>query len=487
MLLASRAMPVGEDPFCEPPNPAGQQPPAVDPLAPPFLCVLPPTLYPDLTPEQHIRWALTTRDPGWAMTTAPTMWGISVARPVPPVRPVPTPDVGKLHRERVMPLLPLLSAIPAEAWEPMLRGEVTDLTRSREAITAVLRAASDRQPLPAERLEAIHNCERLVGVVNVTPTLEFASGHPLQPEPALTVALMARWQHHAFRALQFGDDGEVSWEWKEASRALAASPCRWEVAGATGTGAMPEPPDLAVLAEQAEVAHPRAVALDDLSGKTLGEVWPLLWEGAAAMPRLDPALAERLVFARGTAPEPRASIVGAVLTSAWCVCDTEKRPPASPADWTVWATSGAAPNEAAVEARRTWYEPDPGLTERTDAFFATARARLPLLALPARELFASGWSGVWAEIPPEAREALCQSLAGVLRADTQVMEGRADRSSPPPDCRLRARYRYDLVLGCCSPWPGDAPEQPNAAYYDRLGADRARPMYRGEPVQVAGF
>ncbi len=466
----------------------GAEDTAEDPLTGPFLCVLPSGLPRGARPEEFVRSSLASDAPGEALTTERLASGLVVARPLPPpLDPVLPEDHGVLHRQAVLPGIAILQAIPPSALGPMLQGRVTDLTSYREPLARAVPGAGE-QPEPGTVGACILDCEHLVGVVALCPIIEY---DPYPPEvrrsamPMLRASLLAlHAQHIDIRAVQFDDEGSVSWELGGATEAARTTAEPWLVITGQWTGAHAPAPDLHTALSEADAAAPISIVLDRLSGQTVGQVWQLLWDGvAAAGVALEPELAARQLYARGGGFS-RADVLAALLAAI----HGELCPPdADRTSWVLLDTLGRTGQGQALEAARL--EADPELTQQVSEFFAPALRRRVATTLPAHvDRFASGWSGQWEHLEPDEGRGLAailqRSFDGLARRGVPV-------PCPGPGAWFRLSMQYRVLIVPCRPWTGDprgpangTGKQPPASYFDRYGADRSRPLYEGTPFVV---
>jgi len=475
------------------PGGVGLQAEPEDPLAPPFLCVLPSGGTGGVDPEAYIRRALTAPNPGeeLAIVTAPL--GIRVARyPQQPASEPKEDDWYATHRQSVEPLLPVLQSLPKESLGPLCRGDVVVLTPYREALERQLAAvgfAGSNELPPDVRAAAVG----IVAGLTVSPSVEVVSG-PGSGAPTtgrFGMRFICDAQHYNFHGVQLSPDGSLAWEWKDATIAKRASPDpQWRMGSGWGER-VAEGADIRAFAMDAEGA---AVELAGLSGRTVGEV---LGEALPAPPgglAIDDALSVRRVFATG-GQVSRRTVVDAIFCSAWVGLTgpgadgtrTLFSDPAGP-----WAMTFARRSEA----RRAL---DPDITSQVDEVFGAACDRPMLRALgidPSR--FAERWTGGWTDLRPEEAKWLADQLTAYATFGTRsspLKKAVGEWAEHPEGLSVSVMYHYVLLIGYCVPWSTPGPgaldvtgaKPPPESYYTKLGAHTDLPMLSGRCARLTVY
>jgi len=422
----------------------------------------------------YMRWAMTEEAGDSRLAPFMTVSGVHVLRvPDQPGREPAPEDVGLDHRQMAEPMIRFLQALSPRQRELLADGQVVNTTDAREAVLELL-----RQPRSGFDPELARSCPLLAAGLSAVPIVRSRPGGATRPQ--CDAYLMGG--HVTFiKHVQLREDGETFWSPSAARAAARGDPPReWRVLPSALHGhsldltarMLPE------LLERLKDAE-GDVALDEVNGKTLGELVQDISDAAGL--RLSPfGESEKMpLFAVGDRLSWDA-FVEAVFCSGRLVL--REHP----------AVGGLAvipePWQAdAASARLTEAARDRSVPEVT----AHLRSLVPhLLDQPwldempvARERFVDGYDGRLGDLPEAERGWLSHQLRHLFEPDASPEEdfGWLDGTD---GLTLRLRLQIQVALAACVPFrvadpetrsyvPADPPEE----YFTGLGASRGRPVY----------
>jgi len=464
-----------------------------DPLAPPFLCLLPDYWPATHDPPQFVRWALTDEAGDWRLAPYRTPSGVNVLRfPDQPLRDPPPDQIGYYHRRATEPLLAVLRALTEEQRELLGKGEIVNITSAREAVVELLAQHDPPSPPPGPFSAPLAAaCPLLAAQVHVVPVVA------LTPPDRSSGICAEIWVQHARevgfpRALQLNADGGTFWYRRAlpGERSVDRSD-GWfttlrSIQGSRDATTLVLPKVLEALR-----AASGSVRLEDLRGQTLGDVVGALAKASGTSLRADPGSAARVIHALGDAVGWDA-VAEAVFASGRLALRAE-----DDGSYLVFADDGQAfgSSMAVLEAARS--TPVPELTQELRQLLAGALSREWLAETPIPlERFGAGLSGATSDLP----HAEARWLRGVVERHAPEYDA---MPIPPLDrgwmqnvdrLAFRLRIQFHVCVAACVPYCTFSPEtkayvpaDPPDEYFERRGASRDRPVFSTRPREWGAY
>jgi len=463
-----------------------------DPLAPPFVCLLPDYWPATNNPQWFVRWAQTDEAEGWRLAPFTTPSGIHVLRIPDAPLTEPGPDlIGAYHKPGAERVLRLLYALSAEQRDLLARGEVVNITNARDTVAEIVPRDRTGDGTDAFGDGTLTSCEYMAAALAVVPTVEVRPGGR---DTGALCDVDICYSHEPGRImdLQLRPDGLTFWsaltapgsprerdpsEWKVLPWHLRA-PSR-DVTAATL-------PDVLKGLEDGQ----NSASLDDINGAKLGALVGDIADLSGVELRAADECSSRVVYAQGGDVSTRA--LAEALFASGRLAITSRKPDGALVVTENRGEAWAASIELAELARRRMI---PALTAELRSLLEPALARPYLAGLPVPLLlFLDGYDGpVSGLLKPEVEwmEGMLREVEGIY-ANLPAFD-RAWLSEGEP-LAVRLRLQLQLTVAACFPYrkfdPATrtyCPADPPQWYYTVLGASLERPILSTVVLQYRAY
>jgi len=475
-------------------GPGAETEPA-DPLAEPFLLLLPADPQATADPEAYARWALTAEAGELRLEPFTTASGIRVLRM--PDAPVADPDpslLGQHQRQSSEPLILFLRALSDEQRDMLCRGEVVNITSAREDVGRLLREkriGPQNQYGLSEPL--VSQCPIVAAALEVVPTLR------LRPDRGnvgslCEAILYYTWDLGNITDLQLRGDGTTFWSCLTAPGARRERvPREWRVTWEHLSGTSRDftdavLPDLLSALDGADATVP----LSDVNGTSLDRFVEDVARLTGIQLDVRADYTSCVVYAKGDEVSARALAEAVVASGRLGVMRLGD-------DDSLSVVVSRLPGRVASGDLDTIArdQPAPEVTEALRSLVGSAVSRPYLADLPVPlSLFLDGYDGLVSGLPEEEARWVTQVAQTCLESMAKARipafnQGWLNGIEP---LAVRPVLAYRLTVAACVPFHeyDRGSEQfvtvdPPESYYTDLGASRDRPIYSTVTAVLRGY